>query len=102
MTGTTYRMKYQVELHESFPPGSSLYDFEMEHPPVFHAGEWLANAELEPDHSFAFLIRSVMWLPHRDDKSQLNAMKVCLLVEKRKLPQSSAMAEHASLETSEV
>ena len=95
-------MKYQVELHESFPPGSSLYDFEMDHPPVFHAGEWMVNAELERDHSFAFLIQSVLWLPHRDEKSQLDAMKVCLLVERRRMPQSSALAEHAAIETAAV
>lgn len=95
-------MKYQVELHESFPPGSSLYDFEMEHLPGFHAGEWIVNAELERDHSFAFVIKSVMWLPHRDERSQLDAMKVCLLIERRKLPQASALAEHASVETAAI
>lgn len=94
-------MKYQVELHESFPPGSSLYVFGMEHPPGFHAGEWIVNAELERDHSFAFLIKSVMWLPHRDERSQLDAMKVCLLVERRRLPQSPGMAEHAAVELAE-
>ena len=90
-------MKFQVELHETFPPGSSLYFFEMEQVPSFSVGEWIANSELEPDHSFAFLIKSVMWLPHRDDKSQLNALKVCLLVERRKMPNSAAIAEHEEI-----
>jgi hypothetical protein len=90
-------MKFQVEFHETFPPGSSLYFFEMEQVPSFSAGEWIVNSELEPDHSFAFLIKSVMWLPHRDEKSQLDSLKVCLLVERRNMPTSSAMSEHEEI-----
>jgi hypothetical protein len=95
-------MKYQVEFHESFPPGSSLYFFEMQHPPVFQVGEWIVNTELEPNLAFAFLIKGVMWMPHRDSQSQLDSLKVCLLVERRKMPQSSGLAEHASIATAAV
>lgn len=76
-------MKYQIELHQSFPPGQSSLLFEMDHPPTFQPGHWFWHRDLDPHSERAFLIERVIWNSRHEshgplEMPQLASLKVML------------------------